>query len=420
MTGRALREGVTIALRALRESKVRTGLTILGVAIGVVVVVVMAAVIQGVNSSFDEAIAAAGPNTFYITRTSGIELNTGLEEEEPAFFRVPLFSSTYSRELRKLGAIDAVYPFSDLSFMGLKLSAGTNEISANVVAVTPEFLDIDAGDIVEGRFYTQIEESAGRPVAVVDSSAARDLFAPQNAIGKTFRIGDVAFEVVGVYKAPPNLFAQLGGHRVFVPFRTGQKHVMKNARFITFDHLLGFVVKAKPSAGLSRAVDEVIAKMRSLRGLGPAAENNFEVLTQDAINDQWDQLTAALFAVMFALSSAGLMVGGIGVIAVMVVSVTERTKEIGIRKSLGATRRDILWQFLVEAATLTTVGGAIGLAAGGLISFGLTSLTPIPASIPIWSVVLALTAAAFTGIVFGLFPAVRASRMDPVTALRYE
>ncbi len=420
MTGRAFREGVTIALQALRQSKIRTGLTILGVAIGVVVVVVMAAVIQGVNSSFDEAIEAAGPNVFYITRTSGIELSTGLEEEEPSFFKVPLFSSSYARELRRLGTVENAYPYSDLSFMGLNMHAGSNEIQGNVIAVTPEFMEIDAGDIVEGRFFTPPEEEAGRPVAVIDSSAARDLFAPAGAVGKTFRIGDQAFKVIGIYKAPANLFAQLGNHRVFVPFRAGEKHLMKNARFITFEHLLGFVVKAKSAAGLINAVDEVTARMRSLRGLGPADDNNFEVLTQDAINDQWDKLTAALFAVMFALSSAGLMVGGIGVIAVMIVSVTERTREIGIRKSLGATRRDILWQFLVEATTLTTVGGAFGLAAGGLISWAVSSFTPVPAVIPIWSVFVALTAAAFTGIVFGLFPAVRASRLDPVTALGYE
>ncbi len=160
--------------------------------------------------------------------------------------------------------------------------------------------------------------------------------------------------------------------------------------------------------------------MRGLRGLGPGEENNFDIVTQESMVDLWNQLTAALFAVMFALSSVGLMVGGIGVIAVMVVSVTERTREIGIRKALGATRRDILWQFLVEAVTLTTIGGACGLAAGGLIAWGLNRLTPVPAVIPIWSIFLAIAAAAITGIVFGLFPAVRASRLDPVESLRHE
>ncbi len=420
MTIRGLQEGVGIALRALRQSKIRTGLTVLGVAVGVLVVVVMAAMITGVNASFDEAIEAAGPNTFYVVRTSGIEFSIGLEDEEPEFFKRPLFSSDYARALRFLPGVESAYAYSDLSFIGLRLRAGSNEIQGNVVVVPPVFMEIDPGDIVEGRFYTTPEEAAGRPVVVIDSSVARDLYAPATAVGKALRIGDQSFKVIGVYKAPPNLFAQLGNHRVFVPFRTGQKYLMRNARFITFEHLIGFVVKAKPSVGLLRAVDEVIGRMRALRGLSPADENDFEVLTQDAINDQWNKLTAALFAVMFALSSAGLMVGGIGVIAVMVVSVTERTREIGIRKALGATRRDIMWQFLVEAATLTTLGGAFGLAAGGIIAWAIASFTPVPAVIPIWSIFAALTAAAFTGIVFGLFPAVRAARLDPVVALGYE
>ena len=253
MTGKTLREGVTIALQALRQSKIRSGLTILGVAIGVLVVVIMAAVITGVNAAFDEAIESAGPNTFYVTRTSGIELNTGLEEEEPAFFRVPLFAASYARDLRRLNAVENAYPYSDLSWIGMRLSFSGRDVNGNVVAVTPEFMEIDAGDIVRGRFFTGQEEAAGRRVAVIDSTVARDIFAPADAVGKSFRIRDQSFEVIGVYKAPPNLFAQLGDHRVFVPFTSGQKHLMKGARFITFEHLMGFVVKAEPRSGLSRA-----------------------------------------------------------------------------------------------------------------------------------------------------------------------
>ncbi len=404
MRARALQEGVTIALQALRQSKVRTGLTILGVGIGVLVVVAMAAVIQGVNQSFTVLVEASGANTFYVTRSYGVEMSTGLDEEEPTWRRRPANS----------------YASADLSWLNVSLTARGNETEASILAVPSDFMQTDAGDIVAGRFYTKTEEEAGRPVAVIDSSAARDLFAPLDAVGETFRIGNQGFLVVGVYKHPPNLFASLGGSRAFVPFNTGQKYLMKDVRWISFDELVWITVVAKPVVDITSAIDQVTGRLRSLRGLGPGEEDNFDVVTQESMQDVWNQLTAALFTVMFALSSVGLMVGGIGVIAVMVVSVTERTKEIGVRKALGATRRDILWQFLVEAVTLTTIGGAFGLGVGGLIAWLLNTFTPVPAVIPLWSIMLAVAAAAFTGIVFGLFPAVRASRLDPVTALRYE
>jgi putative ABC transport system permease protein len=417
---KTLGEGVTIALRSIRQSKVRSALTILGVGIGVLVVVVMAAVIQGVNSAFDEAVESAGPNTFYVVRSYGVEMSTGLEEEDPTWRRRPPLKATYARELELASTIENSYSSADLSWISETLSANGNETRASIIAVPPDFMQTDAGDIVAGRFYTQPEEEAGRPVAVIDSSTAEDLFAPLDAVGRNFRIGSQSFEVVGVYKAPPNLFASLGGNRIFVPFNTARKYLLKDVRWITFDDLIWVTVIARPVSGLSRAIDQVTGRLRALRGLGPGDESNFDVVTQEEMNNLWNQLTAALFAVMFALSSVGLMVGGIGVIAVMVVSVTERTKEIGIRKALGATRRDIMWQFLVEAATLTTVGGAFGLAIGGAIAWILNRFTPVPAVIPIWSIIMAITAAAFTGIVFGLFPAVRAARLDPVQALRWE
>ncbi len=309
---------------------------------------------------------------------------------------------------------------ADLSWFPATLRAEGNETEARILAVPSDYMQTDAGDIVAGRFYTRTEEEAGRPVAVIDSAAARDLFAPLDAIGRSFRIGDTSFEVVGVYKHPPNLFASLGDSRLFLPFNTARKYLMKDIRWISFEDLIWLTIVAKPAIRLTTAIDQVTGRMRALRGLGPGEENDFDVVTQESMVELWNQLTAVLFAVMFALSSVGLMVGGIGVIAVMVVSVTERTREIGVRKALGATRRDILWQFLVEAVTLTTIGGAFGLAVGGLAAYLVNQLTPLPAVIPLWSIFASIAVAAFTGIAFGLFPAVRAARLDPVAALRYE
>ncbi len=420
MTTRALQEGVTIALQALRQSKIRTGLTILGVGIGVLVVVAMAAVIQGVNRSFDVLVEASGANTFYVGRYYGLEMSTSLDEEEGTFWRRPPIPSRFARSLEALSTVANSFAIADLAWLDAELSAGGNETDAAIMATPSDFMQTDAGDIVAGRFYTRLEEEAGRPVAVIDSSAARDLFAPLDAVGKNFRIGNQSFTVVGVYKYPPNLFATLSDSRVFVPFNTAQKYLMKDVDWVSFDDLVWLTVVVKPMISITKAIDQVTGRMRSLRGLAPGEENDFDVVTQESMNDLWNQLTAVLFIVMFALSSVGLMVGGIGVIAVMVVSVTERTREIGIRKALGASRRDILWQFLVEAVTLTTVGGAFGLAAGGIVAWVLNRFTPVPAVIPIWSIFLAVAVAAFTGIVFGLFPAVRAARLDPVAALRYE
>jgi len=167
-------------------------------------------------------------------------------------------------------------------------------------------------------------------------------------------------------------------------------------------------------------MDEVVATLRSLRSLKPGQENTFSIVTQDKLLDSWNQVSGMFFLVMIALSSIGLMVGGVGVVAIMMISVTERTREIGVRKALGATRREILWQFLVEAATLTLVGGAAGMIAGGGIAWLISVVTPIPAYVPAWSIAAALGASALTGVGFGLYPANRAARLDPVDALRYE
>jgi putative ABC transport system permease protein len=183
---------------------------------------------------------------------------------------------------------------------------------------------------------------------------------------------------------------------------------------------MDLVVMPTEEATVMEAQDQVISAMRGARGLKPKDENNFAVVTQDRFLEMWDNVTQVFFLVMFALSAVALMVGGVGVVAIMLISVTERTREIGVRKALGATRREIMFQFLVEAATLTLVGGVAGLGLGALLAGAVRNFTPIPATIPLWSVALALFASIITGIFFGLYPAHRASKLDPVEALRYE
>lgn len=420
MNVHGIQEGVGIALAAIRQNKIRAGLTVLGVSIGVLVVMVIAAVVQGLNKSMTELIEAAGPRTFYVFRTEpGIQLNTGLEEEENEFLKRPVFRAQYANVLQDLPAVEHAYPFADLGWLSLRAQAGKNRVQVGIQALPVTWLRSDLGEITEGRWYTDAEDRAGRPVIVVDSATAKELFAPLPAVGRSVRLGQQVFRVIGVYNPPPNLFARTV-KMVYMPFGTARKHISTGSRWFTFDHFVGLVIVSAPDAPIDVAMDQVTGRMRTLRKLRPGEKNDFAVVTQDQLLDLWNQLTGAIFIVMVALSSAGLMVGGVGVIAVMVVAVTERTKEIGIRKAMGANRRDILWQFLVEAATLTLVGGAIGIGTGLLAGELLKRYMSLEAPVPVWSAVVATAVSVSIGLIFGLLPANRASKLDPVEALRYE
>lgn len=415
-----LAEGAGIAFDALRANKVRSALTILGVTIGVLVVMVMAAVIQGVNESFTELISSRGPTTFYVAHARfepGV--TTGLEEEEPAFFRNPPVDAALARELSRLPGIRSATPVADLSWMPYEASWRGNRVQVVLAAVGADFMEIDNGDIVDGRFFTATEDARRTPVAVIDTAVAADLFGGLDPLGRTIRVGLVeggqsVFRVVGVYRPPANLFAGIATHWVLLPFWSADKQLD------VWDRLVSLVVRPQPETPLAEAVDLVHGRMRQLRGLRPGEEDDFEVLTSDEIFSLWNNLTAVLFATMVALSSVALLVGGVGVIGIMMISVTERTREIGLRKAAGARRRDVLWQFLVEAGTLTGLGGGAGLALGGFLVFALNQWTPVPAQVPLWSIAAALAASALTGIGFGLYPAAKAAGLDPVDALRYE
>ena len=220
--------------------------------------------------------------------------------------------------------------------------------------------------------------------------------------------------MIGVYVPPPDIFGEGNRPAAYIPFKTYQKYVPH------WRGWMAFLVLPRDDVTIASAIDDVTATLRTMRELRPAEDNTFDVITRDKLLDTWNQITGVFFLVMIVLSSVGLMVGGVGVVAIMMISVTERTREIGIRKAMGARRREILWQFLVEAATLTLVGGSVGMILGGLIAVIIGAATPLPAQVPLMSVVAALGMSILTGVVFGIYPAARAARLDPVEALRHE
>src|SRR5690606_1851423 len=247
---------------------------------------------------------------------------------------------------------------------------------------------------------------ASRPVVVITKPLAEALFGSLDPIGRQVRLGGTTFQVIGIYELGENIFASLVKHIAIVPYTAALKYLDSSPEMIAVE-----VVTAS-HATIDEAMDQVIGLLRGLRGLRPGDPNNFAIIRQEETLATFNRLTAVFFLVMIGLSSVALLVGGVGVIAIMMIAVTERTREIGIRKAIGATRREILWQFLCEAATLTLVGGAIGLAIGGGLTFLISSITPIPARVPATAIVAALAMAAVAGVAFGLFPAWRAARMD--------
>jgi putative ABC transport system permease protein len=286
--------------------------------------------------------------------------------------------------------------------------------SVPIAGMSPSWNLVNGGEILAGRNFTPMEYAAGARVAVINDKLAESLFPRRNAVGKRIKIYGQPFEVVGLHAEAASLFSNADEPRLAIPHTTFTK---------VADYWKGWLeiaVLPTESATVQETQDQVTTALRVERGLRPGQPDNFAIVTQDRLLATFNNITAAFFIVMIALSSVGLMVGGVGVVAIMMISVTERTREIGVRKALGATRREIMFQFLVEAATLTLVGCVVGMALGALIAWAIRSFTPIPATVPLLSVVAAVLASILTGVLFGLYPANKAARMDPVEALRYE
>ena len=405
-------EGVVIAFDAIRANKVRAGLTILGIAVGVFVVTIMSAAVHGINAGVEQSIAAAGPTTFFITKWPA-QLNScnGSRDSCPWRRNPPLTVV----EARRIGELPTVQSVTAHTSSSAAVKYADRELpNVGLDGYSPDWLEVVGGDIAPGRNFTAAENGAAAPVALINETLAERLFLGGEAVGKEVRVGGQVFTVIGIYRPIANAFESGDRGKIVVPLESARRRLNVGVRW------MDLTVKPRPGVERDAAMDEVLTLLRGERRLRPSAENNFFISTPEKILELYNRIVGVFFLVMIVLSAVGLIVGGVGVIAIMMISVTERTREIGVRKALGATKGTILWQFLVEAATLMTIGAVIGLVRGAVISALIRKVTPIDASIPSLAIVAALSASALTGILFGMLPAARAARLDPVEALRYE
>ena len=406
-------EGVGIALSSLRASKARAALTILGVAIGVMVVVVIGSMITGINRGVEDIFNQLGPRTFFVFRyfSGGINVSDGSDEMSP-WRRMPPLTM---EEAERIGGLPSITHVVTEDGSSGALEYGSVKLEdVPIRGRSPDWTFVAGGDVLPGRSFTLLESEASARVVVINEKLSSELFGHLDPIGKRIRVHGVPYEVIGVYHPPPDIFGESNRPEALIPHKTFQKYVPY------WRGWMNFLVLPSEQVTVQTAIDDVTGVLRSMRGLRPAEDNNFAVVTQDRLLDSWNQVTGIFFLVMLVLSSVGLMVGGVGVVDIMMISVTERTREVGVRKALGAKRREILWQFLVEAATLTLVGGAVGMVLGAVATQIVKAVTSMPATIPTFSIVAALGMSVLTGVVFGMYPAAKAARLDPVEALRYE
>ena len=408
-----VRENLGIALDTLRVAKLRSALTILGVVIGVATVMTMASIVEGLRSQIIRTVEIAGPTTFYVVKVySSTPINP---HDPPAWVRIrPDLLEEDAQVVKRLSSVGYASLWGQtvarLAYQGERTQPTA------IFGADGGFTEIQGGELVGGRWFTRQEVALGASVVVVQEPMARRLFGRVNPIGRTMMVGGRPMEVIGLYQPPENIFAPQGGDTgAIIPFK------LLDAQF-AIDRTNALWIPVKPRAGVSvaDAQEQVTIAMREHRRLRPSQRNNFDLVTADQILDVFNQLTGVFFVVMIVLASVALLVGGIGVMAIMMVSVTDRTREIGVRKALGATRADIAVQFLIEAAMLTGIGGVIGIVVGLGAGQGVTWLLGIDATPPIGLTVIAVVVSVGIGVVFGVLPARRAARLDPIEALRYE
>jgi putative ABC transport system permease protein len=415
-----------MAFDTLRTNKLRSGLTVLGIVIGITSIVGMTSLIRGFDQSLRAMIQELGPNNIILAKFSGVSFASGQDFLD--LIRRPNLSAEDARAIARQapsvhrvdvwlgGGFDPV--MERLSYRGQETKL------MPILGASENYADVNFIPVVAGRFFTGAEVLHRRKLVVLGHTAHQALFPATDAIGKEVRIGDERYTVIGVLDKRPSPGGFNIGQDDFavIPYTTYDKRYAFRVTRVRRGLHRDVTIFAVPRDDASReqAMAEIEQIMRIRHGLKLDQPNDFDLVTQDAALKVWDQFTQATFLALVAISSIALMVGGIGVMAIMTISVTDRTREIGLRKALGARRREVLWQFLTEAVALCSVGGVLGILLGSAIGLAVHFAFDFPISLPWWSFLLGLGFSATVGIAFGMFPALRAARLDPIEALRHE
>ncbi|HET9179393.1 MAG TPA: ABC transporter permease [Terriglobia bacterium] len=409
---RNIRENLLLALDTLRTHKFRSALTVLGVLIGTTTVIGVASIITGLNNKLVDTMEQYGSRSIFIYKFEpGIRFNLTREERmrKPLQYEDAMAIRDNCPDVQDV----AVEIFNRGPAVGAKYK-GQDMLDAGLQGATSEDFFINNSQFVDGRPYTSIEDNHRLNVAVLGADVATRFFQNEDPIGKNIVVGGNTFQIVGTLAKRLSFLGDNGSDRtVFIPYWTFKKiYPQAKENFI--------LAMAYPDR-MNAALDEITAVLRRVRKVRPDQENNFGMATAASVIRQFNQITGTVALVMVVLSSIGLLVGGIGVMNIMLVSVTERTREIGVRKAIGARRQDITWQFLLEAMTLTGAGGVMGIILGYMLNFAIRTFFPsVPSSVPLWSVLLGFLVSISIGLFFGMWPAMKASRLDPIVALHHE
>ncbi|MBL7135272.1 MAG: ABC transporter permease [Candidatus Marinimicrobia bacterium] len=403
-------EGLRLAYQTVKSNKLRTFLTTLGIVIGVMAVIGMMSIIDALERHMTQTLSAVGGSVFWVQKYPAVRIG----HLDRKYRNRKNITVEHARAVKRLAkAVGAVSP--EFYTLGKQIKYKDESTNPNIIIYGGDenWAEVNDRYISEGRLFIKEDIYHKRYVAVIGSDIVEKLFPFSYPVGERIKIGNIRFEVVGVIDKKGEIFGNTQDNLVTIPYSTFRK-VFGTKRTINIG------IKAKSVELIPEAIDQTISALRIARKVPPGAENDFEIVTQDSIMDTLKNLTGFVFIAAVVICGISLLVGGIGIMNIMLVSVTERTREIGIRKAIGAKRKHILFQFMTESIGICIFGGIIGVILGVVVGLFISAALKLPPTIPVWSIFLGLGFSLLIGVVFGVYPAMKAARLDPIEALRHE